>query len=63
MAKRKTTAASDIEDDAEYSVSLKRPIKLGRSNSWARPGTDVTLKGLRLKEHLEDVDGYEKIAS
>lgn len=62
MAKKPTSSpAPDINPDAYYSVTLKRPIKLGRSGTYARPGLDLTLKGSRLLEHLEDVDGYSEI--
>jgi hypothetical protein len=62
MAKKPTTkAAPDINPEAQYDVTLKRPIKLGRSGTYARPGLPLTLSGARLLEHLEDVDGYTEV--
>ena len=63
MAKKpQPTDAPAINDEAEYRVTLKRPIKLGRS-TWARPGAALTLKGKLVRQHIEDIDGYEEIAS
>lgn len=61
MAKKPSTSP-DIEDDAEYEVALKRPVQVARG-TWARVGTPLKLKGKKLRQHLGDVDGYEKVAS
>ena len=61
MAKKPQAAPAAIDDEAEYRVTLKRPIKLGRS-TWARPGTELTMKVKVLRQHLGDIDGYEEVS-
>lgn len=62
MAKKPTSAAQpDINPEAQYDVTLKRPIKLGRSGTYARPGLPLQLSGARLLENLDDVDAYTEV--
>lgn len=56
MAKKTQTLAekiADLEDETQYGVDLSRPIQIGRS--WARPGTEVHLKGKVIKENADGV--------
>lgn len=59
MAK-KALKIEDLNDDQQYSVTLKRPIQIGRS--WARPGADVTLKGKVIKENADGIDTVQPVA-
>lgn len=59
MAK-KTLKIDDLNDDQQYSVTLTRPIPIGRS--WARPGAGVTLKGKVIKENADGIDTVQPIA-
>lgn len=52
----------DINDDAEYTVTLKRPIQVARG-TWARVGMPLTMKGRKLRQHIEDIDGFSEVAS
>ena len=59
MAK-KTLKIEDLNDDDQYSVTLHRPIPVGRS--WARPGTEVRLKGKVIKEKADDIATVQPVA-
>lgn len=50
MAKLKI---SELNDDTQYSVKLRRPFRVGRS--WVRPGDGVTLKGSVIKENQDGI--------
>lgn len=52
---------ADIDPEAQYEVTLRRPLKIGRS--WARPGTFVTLKGKVVLEHQESIDGVSPVTA
>ena len=56
MAKKTQTLAeliAELEDEVQYGVELLRPIQVGRS--WARPGTEVHLKGKVIKENADGI--------
>lgn len=62
MAVKKTSAPyAELDDDTQYSVSLLRPIQIGRS--WFRPGAGVTLKGKVIKERADDVGAVQPFTS
>ena len=63
MAVKKTTAEpyAELDDEAQYSVSLLKPIQIGRS--WLRPGADVTLKGKVIKEKADVIGAVQPISS
>jgi len=61
MAVKKPTAPyADLEDELQYSVTLLKPIRIGRS--WLRPGADVTLKGKVIKEMADDIGSVQPLA-
>jgi hypothetical protein len=61
MAVKKPTAPyTDLEDELQYSVTLLKPIRIGRS--WLRPGADVTLKGKVIKEMADDIGSVQPLA-
>lgn len=53
---------SDINPEAQYDVTLRRPIKLGRGGTYARPGLPLTMSGARLLENLDNIDAYTEVA-
>lgn len=53
MSKKSDDMFGGVDPDAAYKVALTRPIKVGRT--WARPGTDVTLKGRIVLEHKDAI--------
>ena len=62
MATKKTTAQhAELDDETQYSVSLLKPIRVGRS--WLRPGVDVVMKGKLIKENADVVGAIQPIAS
>ncbi len=63
MARKTPTIADQIaglEDDAQYSVELSRPVQVGRS--WARPGIEVLLKGKVIKENADGIASVQPLA-
>ena len=54
MAAKKTTEPYDnLDDETQYSVSLLKPVQIGRS--WARPGEKIAMKGKVIKEKADVV--------
>lgn len=61
MAVKKTTAPyADLDDEVQYSVSLLKPIQIGRT--WLRPGASVLMKGKLIKEKADVIASVQQIA-
>lgn len=61
MAKNnESLTPNQVEDDVQYTVVLKKPIKHGRM--WVRPGGSPVLKGKVIKEHSDAIERISGVA-
>jgi hypothetical protein len=51
---------TEVEDDTQYLVALKRTIRVNRT--FLRPGSGVTMKGRVIKEHQNDIESISAAA-